>query len=150
GVGNTANGVNALQGNTTGGGNTASGLNALYSNTGSNNTAVGDSAGFNLSTGEGNVCIGQGGQGVAGANKTTLVRNVHASVASNRPVYVDVDGKLGTLMSSSRYKQGIKRMEGISEAILALKPVTFRYKQQLDPARTLQFGLVAEEVAKVN
>src|SRR2546422_11022742 len=41
-------------------------------------------------------------------------------------------------------------MDKASEAILALKPVTFRYKHELDPDGIPQFGLVAEQVEKVN
>jgi uncharacterized coiled-coil protein SlyX len=61
-----------------------------------------------------------------------------------------MDGKLGVTMSSARFKEAIKPMDKASEGILALKPVTFRYKQEIDPAHSPQFGLVAEEVAKIN
>jgi hypothetical protein len=66
------------------------------------------------------------------------------------PVYVDSQGKLGTNPSSKRFKENIKPMDKSSEALLALKPITFRYKKEIDPAGTPQFGLVAEEVEKVN
>ena len=59
-------------------------------------------------------------------------------------------GKLGTTTSSRRFKEDIKPMNDASEALLALKPVTFRYKKEIDPQGIPQFGLVAEEVAKVN
>jgi trimeric autotransporter adhesin len=65
-------------------------------------------------------------------------------------VFVNTDGKLGTLTSSARFKTDIKSMDNTSEAILALKPVTFRYKKEIDTQRTPQFGLVAEDVEKVN
>jgi hypothetical protein len=65
-------------------------------------------------------------------------------------VIVDSSGHLGTSTSSTRYKEAIKPMDKASEAILALKPVTFRYKKELDPNAIPQFGLVAEDVAKVN
>jgi uncharacterized coiled-coil protein SlyX len=65
-------------------------------------------------------------------------------------VYINSDGKLGTLVSSARFKTEIRPMDESSEAILALKPVTFRYKQEIDPKRIPQFGLVAEDVEKVN
>src|SRR5204862_6309347 len=65
-------------------------------------------------------------------------------------VYVNANGKLGTTVSSARFKEAIKPMDKASEAIHALKPVTFRYKQELDPESVPQFGLVAEEVEKVN
>ena len=69
---------------------------------------------------------------------------------TGRAVYVDSDNKLGTLSSSRRYKEEIKSMDKVSEAILALKPVAFRYKKEVDPAQMLSFGLIAEEVAKIN
>jgi septal ring factor EnvC (AmiA/AmiB activator) len=65
-------------------------------------------------------------------------------------VFVNSDGKLGTAVSSRRFKDDIKPMAKTSEAILALKPVTFRYKKELDPTRIAQFGLVAEDVEKIN
>src|SRR5439155_24662197 len=65
-------------------------------------------------------------------------------------VLVNSNGRLGTMTSSARFKDEIKPMDKASEAILALKPVTFRYKHEIDPNRIPQFGLVAEEVEKVN
>src|SRR5262249_31766244 len=65
-------------------------------------------------------------------------------------VIVDTDGHLGTSTSSARYKEGVKPMDKVSEAILSLHPVTCRYKHELDPEGIPQFGLVAEEVEKVN
>src|SRR4029453_17541917 len=62
----------------------------------------------------------------------------------------DTDGPLGTAVSSERFKENVKPMDKASEAVLALKPVTFRYKHDLDPAGIPQFGLVAEDVEKVN
>jgi len=71
-------------------------------------------------------------------------------VEQDRPVYVDSHGHLGSPGSSRRYKEEIKPMDKASEALFALKPVTFRYKQQIDPSHRLSFGLVAEDVAKVS
>ena len=65
-------------------------------------------------------------------------------------VVVDANGHLGTVASSERFKEAINPMDNASEAILALKPVTFRYKHELDPDGLPQFGLVAEQVEKVN
>jgi hypothetical protein len=150
---NTANGANALYDSAfvaPGNYNTATGVNALYSNsTGSSNVAVGVNAGFNLTIGSGNVCIGVNVLGVAGESNTTRIRNVYSSMASGRAVYVNSDNKIGTLASSRRYKEEIKPMDKASEAILALKPVTFRYKNDIDPNGIKQFGLVAEEVDNV-
>jgi uncharacterized coiled-coil protein SlyX len=71
-------------------------------------------------------------------------------VAGGVGVIVGNNGRLGTVVSSARLKDEIKPMDKASEAILALKPVTFRYKQELDPDGIPQFGLVAEDVEKVN
>lgn len=72
------------------------------------------------------------------------------SSSSGLAVFVNSDGKLGTVLSSKRFKEDIKPMDKASEAILALQPMTFRYKKEFDPTGTAQFGLVAEDVAKVN
>jgi hypothetical protein len=167
GFNNTAIGYNTLLSNTTAGDNTAIGTTALFSNTtgefniaigsqalrdnvtGDSNTAIGDSAGFNI-TGSGNVCIGAGVNGVAGESNITRIRNVYGSVATERAVYVTSDNRIGTLSSSRRYKEQIAPMEKASEAIHSLSPVSFRYKKEVDPARSLCFGLIAEEVAEIN
>ena len=147
---NTAIGYGALFSNTSGYFNTAVGVEALHSNrSGAHNTALGDAAG-QLLTGSGNLCIGSGVLGVAGESNTTRIRNVYDSVATARAVYVDSANKIGTLFSTRRVKDDIKPMDKASDAIFFLKPVTFRYKQELDPTHTLQFGLIAEEVADVN
>jgi Chaperone of endosialidase len=70
-------------------------------------------------------------------------------MASGRAVYVNSDNKIGTLLSSRRFKDEIKPMDKASEAILALKPVTFRYKKEIEPNRAIMFGLIAEDVEKV-
>lgn len=160
GVYNTATGVDALLGNTTGSYNTAIGVDALASNTnGVDNIALGYFAGFNL-TGNKNIDIGN--QGAAGDNDTirigiqgtqtaTYIAGIHGeTAASGIEVYVDSSGRLGTKSSSARFKEAIKPMDKASEAILALKPVTFHYKKELDPRGISQFGLVAEQVEKVN
>ena len=147
---NTATGYSALHNNTTGSFNTATGTDALLNSaTGTHNTALGYFAGSDV-TGTGNVCIGANVYGDAGVNDTTWVKNVYASVATARQVYVNSDNKIGTLVSSRRFKDEIKPMDKASESVLALKPVTFRYKKEIDANRIPQFGLVAEDVAKVN
>ena len=147
---NMANGVNALYFNTTGSRNTAEGFQALFHNIGSDNVGLGFNAGSNLTTGSGNICIGNGVLGVAGESNTTRIRNIYASVASGRPVYINSDNKIGTLSSSRRYKEEITPMDKASEKLFALKPVTFRYKKEVDAERALSFGLIAEEVAEVS
>ena len=149
GFSNTANGVSALSDNTTGNGNTANGVSALLSNTtGALNTAVGAGAGANIN-GSGNVCIGQGVLGEAGVDDTTYIRNVYNSQATARIAYVNSNNKIGTLSSSRRYKEDVTSMGKASEALFALKPVTFRYKKEIDQTRALSFGLIAEEVAEI-
>jgi hypothetical protein len=159
GIDNTAEGAFSLENNTTGSKNTALGFNALSSNTtGGNNVALGQSAGANLTTGNGNIDIGNAG--VAGEAKTIRIGNAQintyiagingVTVAGGVGVLVDSNGHLGTTTSSARYKDAIQPMDKASEGILALRPVTFRYKHELDPDGIPQFGLVAEDVAKVN
>ena len=147
---NTGIGFLALYGNTSGEFNTAVGSQALRNNvTGDSNTAIGDSAGINI-TGSGNVVIGAGLDGVAGENNITRIRNVYQSVATERAVYVTSDNRIGTLVSSSRSKEQVKTMEKASEASHSLRPVSFRFKKEVDSAQPLCFGLIAEEVAGVN
>ena len=161
GSNNTANGYSALFYNTTGGSNTAEGYQALHnSTTGSNNIAVGKGAGSNLTTGSNNIDIGSAGLaaeantirlGTAGTQQATYIAGISGTtVAGGVGVIIDRNGHLGTVVSSERFKDSVKPMDKASEAILALKPMTFRYKHDLDPEGIPQFGLVAEEVQKVN
>jgi hypothetical protein len=159
---NTASGRSALEVNTTGSNNTATGYAALLSNTtGNNNIAVGYFAGQNLTTGSHNIYIGNAGGGAGesqririgtvGRHTATFIAGISGvTVPDGVGVIVGTNGKLGTVVSSERFKDEIKPMDKASEAILALKPVTFHYKQELDPGGIPQFGLVAEEVEKVN
>jgi hypothetical protein len=158
---NTANGSTALYLNTTGNGNTGIGVDALLRNTtGNNNIALGFEAGVNLTTGNFNIDIGNFGVvadsktiriGTTGTHRHTAIAGISgATVPSGVGVIIDTNGHLGTVVSSERFKHKIKPMDKASEAIFALKPVTFRYKQELDPDGIPQFGLVAEQVEKVN
>ena len=161
GFNNTATGIQALQNNTTGNNNTAIGFVALLSNTtGSDNIALGFQAGQNLTTGSNNIDIGNLGVagdskririGTAGTQTKTFIAGISgATVAGGVGVIVGSNGQLGTVVSSNRFKDAIKPMDKASEAILALRPVTFYYKKELDPDGIPQFGLVAEQVEKVN
>ena len=158
---NTATGFEALIFNTTGASNTSVGYNSLLNNTtGSNNIALGASAGMNLTTGDFNIDIGNPGVasesrairiGTTGTHARTFIAGISgATVPDGVGVIVGANGKLGTVVSSARFKHEIKPMDKVSEAILALKPVTFRYNREVDPEGIPQFGLVAEEVEKVN
>ena len=146
---NTANGSGALGNNTMGNNNTADGFQTLGNNTtGSFNIALGNNAGSGVSTADDVICIGAAG---ADVSHSCYIGNIfNQSSPSGLAVFVNSDGKLGTIMSSRRFKEDIKPMDKASEAILALQPVTFRYKKDFDPTGTAQFGLVAEDVAKVN
>ena len=157
---NAANGLNALFGNTTGLSNTANGFRALCRNTtGGSNIALGFQAGVNLTTGSNNIDIGAPGVaaeantiriGTQGTHTRTFIAGIQGGPATGTSVVVNPNGRLGTVASSQRFKNDIKPMDKASEAVLALKPVTFRYKKGIDPQGILQFGLVAEEVAEVN
>ena len=158
---NTANGVQALFKNKTGRDNTADGVQALGRNTiGNGNIALGFTAGLNLTTGSNNIDIGNGGvagesnairMGTIGTHIATYIAGISgATVPAGVPVIIDTTGHLGTTTSSARFKESVQPMDKASDALLALKPVTFRYKKDLDPESIPQFGLVAEEVEKVN
>ena len=147
---NTANGFNALLNNTTGTANTAMGNQTLQSNTtGSVNTALGNGAGDSVTTADNVICIGFS---VSGANvsDSCYIGNIWNQPGGSQAVYVNSDGKLGAQVSSRRFKDEIKQMEQASEVIYSLKPVSFRYKPEIEPARPLGFGLIAEEVEKIN
>ena len=150
---NTAAGFGALGSNTIGERNTASGFAALGRNTtGSANVAIGFKAGENATTGVGNVYIGAGMLGVAGESHACYIASIHGHLpsASAVAVLISPNGKLGTAPSSRRYKEDITPMNNTSEALFSLKPVTFRYKKELDPQGIQQWGLVAEDVQRVN
>jgi uncharacterized coiled-coil protein SlyX len=169
---NMADGDGALFANTTGGHNVAVGNATLFKNkVGNYNIDLGYSAGWNLTTGNNNIDIGNPGVAselntirigsevasvvqdgsTQAAHTATFIAGIHGvTVASGLDVVVGSNGQLGTITSSARFKEAIKPMDKASEAILALQPVTFRYKHELDPDGVPQFGLVAEQVEKVN
>jgi hypothetical protein len=146
---NTGIGLQALLGNTVGVANTAVGQGALVNNsTGSNNVALGAGAGQNVLTASGVTSIGHVGADVDNTTWIASVYGVTTVSGTTAPVVVSDGGQLGTVASSERFKKDIATMEKASEAILLLRPVTFHYKT--DTKGTPQFGLIAEEVAKVN
>jgi hypothetical protein len=146
---NTAIGQQVMQSNVSGSNNTALGFQALVSNTnGSHNIALGDGTGVNVMTADRVICIGAVGED---ASNSCYIGQIFDSVcAGGSAVFINANNKLGTITSSKRFKDEIKPMEQASETLFALKPVTFRYKKEIDPTRISQFGLVAEEVEKVN
>jgi hypothetical protein len=149
---NTGTGSKALYRNTFGEQNTAVGSGALFQNTyGNGNVALGSGAGSNATTGSNNVYIGQGMLGVAGESNACYIASIFGQAsASGVPVLINSNNKLGTTTSSKRFKEDIKPMDKASEALFALKPVSFRYKKEIDPVGISQLGLVAEDVEKVN
>ncbi len=174
---NTADGDRALFHNKNGANNTAVGAAALFNDAAGNNTAVGAKALAHNTTGRGNIALGItagadldtgdnnvdiGNRGVAGESNTvrigaegtqtaTFIAGISGkTVAGGVGVIIDTSGHLGTVVSSERFKDAIKPMDEASEAILSLQPVTFRYKKELDPHSIPQFGLVAEQVEKVD
>jgi hypothetical protein len=153
---NTALGSISLTALTTGQENTAVGRRALeFSTAGDENTAVGWRAGDNITTASGTVCIGSFTIGANDSN-TTYIRNVGTTIQPFAAGVVDLvtvrlsDNRLGRNGSSQRYKEDIKTMDKASEALYQLKPVTYRYKKDIDPNQNLDYGLVAEDVAKVD
>ena len=160
--GNTALGWHALYTNSSGFNNVAIGHDALALNTGHANTALGTGAGANLTDGVNNIDIGHEVFGVAGESGTiriglqgtqtaTFIAGILGTpIRSGMPVSINASGQLGVRPSAARFKEAIKPMDKASEAILALKPVTFHYKKELDRDGVPEFGLVAEDVAKVN
>jgi hypothetical protein len=178
GDGNMANGYNALVFNTTGAYNTAIGYSALYSNTtgnynagigyytmqsnttGSGNIAFGYGAGSLWTTTNNNIAIGNTGQatdtgairiGATGMQLATFIAGINGvTVSGGVGVYINANGQLGTLTSSRRFKNDIKAMDTVSDRLMQLRPVTFRYKDSAEKGpHSLQYGLIAEEVAKV-
>jgi hypothetical protein len=149
---NTANGANALLNNITGGdSNTAIGYEALKNNTtGSDNIALGAFSGGAVTTADQVICIGAG---VTGANEDNgcFIGAIFDVTSSNgTPVFINSNHKLGTSTSSKRFKEDIKPMNNASETLFSLKPVTFHYRQSIDPDSKEQFGLVAEDVERIN
>jgi len=163
---NDAFGYQALFNLTSGANNVAIGANALVNLTNGNvNLAVGSPAGLNLTSGDFNIFIGSdAGSGVTTASNVICIgaagNNINGSCfidhifngtsSGGTAVFVNSNGRLGTSTSSRRFKEDIEPMGKVSEAILALKPVRFHYKRELDADRIPQFGLVAEDVEKVN
>ena len=179
GSNNTANGFDALYNNMGAGNHTAVGYLALYSNNfgynhtavgfealyrnsgGTRNLALGYLAGFNQTTGNNNIYLasygvagesdtvrlGQDAVGDSGDTKRTFIAGVEGVSVIGSQVLINSEGQLGVLVSSARYKRDIQDMGAYTEGLLKLRPVTFRYKE--DPEATLQYGLIAEEVAKV-
>jgi Chaperone of endosialidase len=158
GSSNTAIGYSALAFNTAGGQNTGIGYEALLSVSGSTNTAIGYRAGANLTTGSNNICIGNAG--VVGESNTlrigsgtqsaTFVAGISGQTSPGGvPVGVNSSGKLGTTVSSRRFKRDIREIGAESDGLMRLHPVAFRYKPELDPTGLVQYGLIAEEVAEV-
>ncbi|MGE5215180.1 MAG: tail fiber domain-containing protein [Nitrospirota bacterium] len=149
GVENTTIGYEAITSNTTGSSNTAIGIYALSNSTGNSNTALGQRAGVGVTTADNVICIGAPGADVSNSCYIGGIAGQTVGLGGSA-CYVDNDGKLGVFLSARRFKTDIADMGNASAGLLALRPVTFHYKPELDKARIPQFGLVAEEVEAVN
>jgi len=160
GMNNVAIGYNSLSTFDSGTGNVALGYQALLNDTAGFNIAIGYQAGLNLTIGTNNIDIGN--QGVADEAQTIRIGSAqvrafiagiygtNTASATGNTVVIDNNGQLGTVLSSRRYKDDIHAMEDASAILNKLHPVTFDYKTDHDPkGRHLQYGLVAEDVAKV-
>jgi hypothetical protein len=130
----------------------------VFNTSGSTNIGLGYRAGLNLTTGSNNIDIGNEGVagesgkiriGTKGTHKATFIAGISGVTVTGSQVLVNTSGKLGVATSSARYKEAVKPMDKASEAIHALQPVTFRYKEELDPDGMPQFGLIAEQVEKI-
>src|SRR5439155_1126235 len=151
GSNNTASGFQALKFNTTGTNNTANGFRALVRNTtGNDNIALGNNAGENLTTGNNNIDIFDRGVvgeantiriGKQGTQRTTFIAGISGATVTGTAVVVDSNGQLGVAPSSQRFKQNVQAMGDASDILLALHPVTFEYKPDVDPKGIPQFGL---------
>jgi Chaperone of endosialidase len=156
GSSNTATGVAALMNTTSGSSNSALGLSALQTNgTGSNNVAIGDHAGYFI-TGSNNIDIANHGVagennairiGAVGTQKTAFLAGVYGTPLTGAAVVVTSTGQLGVVVSSERFKTNIAPIGDTTSKLEQLRPVTFHLKS--DPSGPLQYGLIAEEVAKV-
>jgi hypothetical protein len=147
GLNNTAIGDGALFNNSTGHFNTAFGVDALRQSMSGFNTAVGANAGVNVINADRVICIGAVG---ANTSNSCFIGNIWQQPGGSQAVYVNSFGKLGAQVSSARFKDEIKSINQASEAIHRLRPVSFRYKAQVEPTHAVGFGLIAEEVEKIN
>jgi len=161
GTANTAIGFQALNFNGMGSSNTAIGYQALQHNiSGGNNIALGLLAGTAVTAGDSNIDIGNFGFagesgtiriGTDGLHTATYIAGISGvTVGNGIPVIIDTNGHLGTIVSSRRFKREIKPMDDASEQLFSLKPVVFRYQEEIDPVSISQFGLIAEDVEKVS
>ena len=159
GDGNTAMGDRAMEFNVDGSFNCAFGLLALSADNGETdsmeNAAIGDRAGYGLRTGIGNVYIGEHEMARdPSENYHTYIHNINTtSVSGGSADTVTIDlntGLLGHLTSSRRHKEDIKGMDNASDTLYRLKPVTYRYKKEIDRNQVLDYGLIAEDVAEID
>jgi hypothetical protein len=157
---NTAAGRVALFDNATGDGNTAIGANALANTTGSSNIGIGLDACVNTTTGSTNICIGSPGVvgesttirlGTVGIQTATFIAGISGVTSPGGVgVFINGSGQLGTMTSSSRFKEDIRKIDTESDGLMKLRPVAFRYKPEIDPTGLTQYGLIAEDVAEVS
>jgi trimeric autotransporter adhesin len=156
GLNNNAFGWGALTNNVSGNGNTAVGYQAAINANGSNNTALGAGAGLSWGVAGENVCIGQGVTGSFFDGAITRIRNIgtFALGGATNVVIASIggigDGELGYNAFSRRYYEDIQPVDKASETLFALKPVSFRGKNNIAAANVKLYGLIAEDVATVD
>jgi hypothetical protein len=112
-----------------------------------------------LTTGSNNIDIYDGGVadesntiriGTVGTQTATYIAGISGATSSSGvAVYVNSNGQLGTTTSSARFKEDIRDMGDSTNGLMKLRPVRFRYKKDIDLSSLEEYGLVAEEVAKV-
>ena len=158
---NTVVGDYALPNHVAGRKNTGVGQNVLPNLTsGDSNVALGHLAGQNLTSGSHNVYISNANPPasesstirIGDSNQTrTYIAGIHGvAIATTTPVYIDIFGQLGTVAASSqRFKTAIADIGQTSNLLYELRPVSFRYTEELDRGALIHYGLIAEEVAEV-
>jgi hypothetical protein len=158
---NTGMGIAALSGNTMGGSNTAVGYFALANVTsGGGNIGIGSGAGQNvMGSGSYTIEIGNSGTptdsnvvriGTPGEHLSTFIAGISTSTITGSAVLVNSNGQLGVLLSSQRYKEDVHDIGNVSDALMRLRPVSFRYKHATEDGRKpVNYGLIAEEVARI-
>jgi hypothetical protein len=158
GSANTAVGASSLYMNNSGSNNTALGWGALANNEGSNNISIGYESGLNAETSANSIYIGNQGNVqdngaiyIGSTQTLTYVAGIYGTTTSEGvAVYINRNGQLGTVVSSQRFKDDIRDMSDASDVLFSLRPVSFRYKHEIDPQGIAQFGLIAEEVEKID
>ncbi len=168
GEGNTTGSRNTFLGtgvgvynNSTGSNNVYIGNDAGIGTTGNDNVAIGERAGLGNSGGSNEIYIGEGAGcncaesntiriGTQGTQSAAYMAGIYGVNVDGIPVQINSNGQLGVATSSLRFKEQVRDMGDSTDALIKLRPVTFLYKPEYANGEpTVQYGLIAEEVAKV-